>query len=423
MKVLIFSREYPPNTIGGTSTVARSLAEGLAKSGYKVGVITNNIEEILVTEVINDVNIYRISNKSLYTEEAGISDNSLVSHRRLMKGVNHFVNKFGAPSIIIFPDLFCFPEASILAKQFGCPLINILLQDFSKMVPYDRNGVHRVSNNVEARKELILELERKALMHSTHTVFISNALSESIHKQYEDLSRDKTSVIHLGIYPDELARKENVNYRRRRSVLAKEEEIIILGCGRLVPVKGFDYLIKGFAKVWRNYPKVKLGIIGVGPELEYLKELTKKLNVSDSVIFLGDITREEAIEYFHVADICVVPSLWESFCYVAAEFMAVGKPIIASSVDSLNELLRDNKEALKLTVNEDKYGIRELDENEIAYKIERLLNNQELGDSLANAARERVSRYFINQHFINGVSELIEEKLHKNTDKIAGCSE
>lgn len=116
MKVLIFSREYPPNTIGGTSTVARSLAEGLAKSGYKVGVITNNIEEILVTEVINDVNIYRISNKSLYTEEAGISDNSLVSHRRLMKGVNHFVNKFGAPSIIIFPDLFCFPEASILAK-------------------------------------------------------------------------------------------------------------------------------------------------------------------------------------------------------------------------------------------------------------------------------------------------------------------
>lgn len=94
------------------------MAEGLAKSGYKVGVITNNIEEILVTEVINDVNIYRISNKSLYTEEAGISDNSLVSHRRLMKGVNHFVNKFGAPSIIIFPDLFCFPEASILAKQF-----------------------------------------------------------------------------------------------------------------------------------------------------------------------------------------------------------------------------------------------------------------------------------------------------------------
>ncbi|MGR5979956.1 glycosyltransferase [Bacillus cereus] len=67
--------------------------------------------------------------------------------------------------------------------------------------------------------------------------------------------------------------------------------------------------------------------------------------------------------------------------------------------------------------------LRELDENEIAYKIERLLNNQELGDSLANAARERVSRYFINQHFINGVSELIEEKLHKNTDKIAGCSE
>lgn len=407
MNIYILSREYPPITIGGTSTVAKSLAEGLAKIGeqYNVVVITSHKGTEDYLEKINNVNIIRVGNKKIYSETTKLDSNNLASHRRFLNRIHNMIERYGQPSIIFLPDLFCFPEAYIIAKRYNVPLINILLQDFRAMIPYDRGDKHKVSNGVEANREEVLQLEEKSLRLSTHTIFISHSLSDKILSYYS--GSFNTSVIYLGITPEELLPRQTIDYQEYRQRITKDNQKIIIACGRLVPVKGFDYLIRSFKEVLNHNNNVSLAIIGVGPEEEYLKSLANNLKIGKNVIFMGDISREEALIYFHTANIAIVPSLWESFCYVCAEFMGIGKPIVVSSVDSLNELIPSNEYGIKIDVSIID-GKRVLDEKMIANAILEYLEFPDRAEVVAAKAQERALSFFTNGKFIEGISNVME---------------
>jgi len=104
---------------------------------------------------------------------------------------------------------------------------------------------------------------------------------------------------------------------------------IILFVGRITKAKGLRILIKALARVKREFNKeLKLLIIGgdisnvmhseiESSEKKYIKKLINKTNLSDDVIFLGPVEREKLPYYYSIADICVVPSLYESFGLVA----------------------------------------------------------------------------------------------------------
>ncbi|MNI61975.1 Alpha-D-kanosaminyltransferase [compost metagenome] len=167
-------------------------------------------------------------------------------------------------------------------------------------------------------------------------------------------------------------------------------------------------MIEAIPQVQIYHPNVRLVIIGVGPEQPYLEELTYKLNLQDSVTFLGDISRKEALEYFQVADVAVVPSLWESFCYVAAEFMAFGRPLVVSAVDSLNELVPTNDYGIKIPVfmQNDK---KSLYPGDIAEAICSLIEDTEFASRLGLNARERIYNEFTNNNFCSSIMNLCYE--------------
>jgi len=133
---------------------------------------------------------------------------------------------------------------------------------------------------------------------------------------------------------------------------------IILFVGRITKAKGLRILIKALAKVKREFNKeLKLFVIGgdvsntmhseiESNEKEYIKKLINKINLSDDVVFLGPIEREKLPYYYSVADICVVPSLYESFGLVAVEAMACGTPVIASKVGGLAHTIKDGYSGL-----------------------------------------------------------------------------
>lgn len=412
MNIFILSREYPPFTVGGTSTVARSLAEGISSISHKrVGVITNTTNHKNSYEVHNNLHIYRVANEEIYTSHSILSDTTLRSHHRILKGAEYLVSKIGKPDIILLPDLFCLPEAKLIAKIYNCPIVNILLQDFRKMIPYDRNEVHRVSNSIAANYQNLLDLEEKSLKISDYNVFISHSISHSINESYK-LNQNNQRVVYLGVYEEEMAPLPTKLYWENRGKLASENEILIVSCGRLVPVKGMDYLIKAMAKLKGKVSNVQLAIIGVGPELPYLKGLVENLKLKDSVTFLGDISRKAALNYFKVADIAVVPSIWESFCYVAAEFMAAGKPIVCTAVDSLNELIRDELDGIKIPVYEND-GKRFLESEDIFQALLRFIKNPELAKEMGENARERAFSHFSNTKFVEGIMDVCNGLLVK----------
>ncbi|RAX01872.1 MULTISPECIES: glycosyltransferase family 4 protein [unclassified Photorhabdus] len=412
MTIFILSREYPPFTIGGTSIVACSLAEGISSScNVKVGVITNTTKEINSYEIYDNLHIYRVANEEIYTNHSNLSDTIIRSHHRLLKGANYLVSKLGVPDIILLPDLFCFPEARIMSKLYNCPIVNILSQDFRKITLYDKNTFHMVSNATSASHNSLFDLEEKSLRMSDYNVFVSNSISNSINESY-NLESNNQSVVYLGITFEEMAPLTVEEYVKKRKKVASAQEILIVACGRLVPVKGMNYLIEAVYLLKQKVSNIRLLIIGIGPELLYLQELVHQFKLDEQVIFLGDIPRKDTLVYFKIADIAVVPSIWESFCYVAAEFMGIGKPIVCTSVDSLNELVRDGIDGIKIPVYL-KDGKRILDPEDIFRGILRFIEEPDLARKMAKSARERVLKNFNNTFFVNGIMDVCNKLLSK----------
>ena len=104
-----------------------------------------------------------------------------------------------------------------------------------------------------------------------------------------------------------------------------------------VPTKGQSYLIEAFSQVQRKIPNSRLVIVGDGTLLKKLKNRAEKLGISSRVLFTG--FREDVLELIRGFDVFVLPSLNEGMGKVLVEAMALGKPIIASNIGGITDLV------------------------------------------------------------------------------------
>lgn len=110
----------------------------------------------------------------------------------------------------------------------------------------------------------------------------------------------------------------------------------ILSLGRIVRLKGLEYLIQAMREV-----SAPLVICGDGPDRKRLERLTAKLGLSDKVSFTGRVSEEEKAQRLAECRCFAVPSTQEAYGLVAAEAMSYGKPVIASDVGGLPEVVGD----------------------------------------------------------------------------------
>ncbi len=162
-------------------------------------------------------------------------------------------------------------------------------------------------------------------------------------------------------------------------------EKIVLCVSRFMPQKGINYLIKAFAEVLKEEKKVNLLLVGWGPlEAEY-RHLIKQLGIGKNVTIISNmLSQKELRKYYAISDIFVLPSLWEPFGIVLCEAMASGKPVIASHVGGIPEIVTE------------KTGLLFEKENisELASKILILLQDNRLRKIMGKNGRKRVEDYF-----------------------------
>lgn len=124
-------------------------------------------------------------------------------------------------------------------------------------------------------------------------------------------------------------------FLRKRHNL-KKQDLILLVVGRLVYKKGYDYLIKALKKLKNT--RVKLLIAGEGDLKDKWQELTRDLKLSNKVLFIGNIKRDEIVDYYNLADIMIAPSIIDKEGNVDGgpvanfESMACGKPQVVTDV-------------------------------------------------------------------------------------------
>jgi glycosyltransferase involved in cell wall biosynthesis/ABC-type polysaccharide/polyol phosphate export permease len=197
---------------------------------------------------------------------------------------------------------------------------------------------------------------------------------------------DKCHAVPFGVdvakYDWPALKLERVNERGR----------LVLACGRLVPYKGFDVLVR--AAVRRNF---EVWIVGEGREREQLEALIAELGVQDRVRLLGSVPEAERVKLMRIADVFVMPSVTnaETFGLVQLEAMAAGRPIVNTALDTgVPHVARDGVEAITVPPG---------DAQRLGDAIESLINDPARRARMGQAARQRAVTTYSTTAFKEGV--------------------
>lgn len=183
----------------------------------------------------------------------------------------------------------------------------------------------------------------------------------------------------------------------RKKLGISEKDIVVIFCGRFLPVKGVAELLDAFEMIEKK--EIKLLLIGsanyTSPKsTDFSIDVVNRANLMKNVIYPGYIPNEILNKYYGAADIAVVPSIWQEGCgLVAVESMAAGLPLIITQSGGMVEYVTDEC-AIKLPIDEN------LSDN-LAKSILKLSENAALRKKMGEAGQKRAKCYSSKNYYNN----------------------
>jgi glycosyltransferase involved in cell wall biosynthesis/SAM-dependent methyltransferase len=244
--------------------------------------------------------------------------------------------------------------------------------------------VHGSDVTLASRSHVMGAAARWSLARSTRVTAVSRYMLEQVAQL--GVAPGKLELIPLGMglstfHPDPPAAQ-----RVRDQLGIEGDETMVLGIGRLIEWKGFDYLIDAMRVVRERGGTVRLVIAGDGDLRSDLMQQTQRLGLDRSVTFVGAVARADVPAYYAAADVVAIPSIRhdagfvEGLGYVALEALASGTPIVASDVGGLGETVRDGEVGIL---------VHEREPEELAAAILHLAGDPTLRERLGANARAR----------------------------------
>ena len=223
--------------------------------------------------------------------------------------------------------------------------------------------------------------ERKIAAAADRIIASTGHEHDSLVSLYE-ADQDRIRVVPAGVDLDMFIPGDQ---RRARDRLDLNDERVVLYVGRMDAIKGLDVLIHSVASMETpcNFRVLVIGGSKQDREFNKAQELVNALGVADKVDLLGTVEHGLLPIYYQAADVCVVPSYYESFSLVALESMACGTPVVASRVGGLQTVVKDNRSG---------YLVPWHCPDAFAYRLEVLLSNDSLRKSLGRKASELAKR-------------------------------
>lgn len=379
MKILFIAPEYPPFNIGGGGVVVRNLVRVLSKLGCKITVAAG---------------FYPV--RSIF-EKAKCHDSD--------------------PRIVLLP-LFPTPKTPFQLKTVMPPNIFSFLHLIKVLAGnYDVIHLHGFGHGLidiaailclfVKQKRYILTLhgfphsplESGGIMGFLYRAYLSTfgkfllrkadrviAVSQSIKDESISLGLEPERVV---VIPNGVDLISYSSYMSSASITQKlgtyKDDFLLVAVGILHVRKGFQFLIMALPSILKCHPEARVIIVGRdGGYGENLKKLSEELGVVEKVSFTGFLDSDSKRRFMNMADVFVIPSLVEPFGLVALEAMACGKPIVATEVEGLGEILENERTALLI-----KPGNGE----QLAGAIIRLIDEAKLRLRLSKSAEKEVRGY------------------------------
>lgn len=353
VRTLYFVESFWP-AIGGVEVISASLVSLLAERGHDVMVVTNQAKPGLArAEPFGDVAVRRVPFiRALHGRDLKL----LAEARVAMSGIV----REHRPELI--HAAFTGPGVWLLAPDAAAPLIVSLHGSWPN---FDFGAGDSVAAQTLSRAAWVTTCSQSAL---------SDLLATAPHL------KGRSSVIHNGLDP----------IFHHEPPPPPEGAPRLLCAGRIAHEKGMDVAIDALGRVVRTIPDVRLTIAGDGPERGALEERAKDLGVTEHVEFLGWVEPERMHEVMARCFAVIVPSRREGFGLAALEAALAARPVVASKVGGLPEVVDDGATGILVTAD---------DSAATATAIEHLLAAPSRAHEMGLAARSRaLQRFGARQH-------------------------
>ena len=368
MRVLLLSWEYPPLIEGGLARHVRKLAENLAVLGVDVHVLARGLEESPPEEEVEGVTVHRVREPKRPGDLGELV--AWIEHLNsdmLAAGVE--VGDEHDFDVVHGHDWLVAVAGDHLAKRFRCPLaMTIHATEFGRhqgwVDKHPQSYIHGVERWMANRAERVITC--------------SAYMREHVADIY-GLEESRVHVISNGIDPSELVPVDDLDTLRSR--FAAPDEKLVLLVGRLVYEKGFQLALEALPGLIERIGKVRFIVAGSGTAEHELREQATRLGLDDHGTFVGWIGDDVLHSLYRIADLTVVPSIYEPFGLVALEAMASGCPCLVADTGGLREVVPHEDVGLRF---------HSRDPASLAHMAERLLTDDGLRDRLVAEASEHV---------------------------------
>jgi glycogen(starch) synthase len=376
-RVLILSWEYPPVIEGGLARHVRKLAEALVRQGVRVDVLTRGVA------------------REAELDHSGPEDRGGVRvHRVREPGWPRDLDRFVAWVEQMNRDMLAAGEA--LAQEHSYDLVHghdwLVGRAAAELadtlgVPYVTT-IHATEHGrhqgwVDKPPQSHIHAVERWMARRADAVIVCSYYMRGHVADIFDIEERRVAVIPNGVDPSELRPSGDLQALRRE--FAAPHEKLVLLVGRLVYEKGFQLALDALPGVIERVGDVRFLVAGSGTHEAELKAQAERLGLSEHGTFLGWIGDDALHSLYSIADLCVVPSIYEPFGLVALEAMASGCPCIVADTGGLREVVPVG-ERVGLRFNGG-------DAEHLGVMIERLLVDEALRDRLVAEASEHVLRF------------------------------
>jgi len=368
MKILFWTGNFWPH-IGGTATFATKVLPVLKQRGYEILVVAS--------------------------ERC-----STLSPQESFKGIPVRRFPFWDPNTYTMIERLAMTKKNVglLKREFSPDLIHLSSMNMGHFFHLETKEthpapvvvtVHGYNDSKEVTLKNLSSLEEKVLKSANWVTGVSHNLMGKFRKVMPDII-PRSTVIHNGldlphVPPTPLPFKPP----------------ILLYLGRLVKEKGIDVALSAFSKILARFPQTRMVIAGDGPEGSSLARQAQSLGIQDSVDFRGWVLPGDVSDLINSASVIVIPSRWEEpFGFVALEASLMARPVVATRVGGLSEIIVHSKTGL--LVNKE-------DSQELAGAVYDLLNNPAMAEQMGLAARQNIMEKFSLRQCVDAYDSLYQK--------------
>lgn len=319
MRIGLFTDVYLP-CISGMVVAVDNLKKALEKQGHKVFVITTN-SDFRKRRFVREGDVIKIPGVPSFIYDYNFT---IVYPFKALK----IIEKLNLDIIHSHTELTIGKLGKNVAKKLGIPFIQTLHTMYEDEVDYVTKGHFKTFSRKVVRKYL-----RSFYNKNVDEVIVPSK------KVFNMLKCEYKVDTNINIIPNgiELNRFLECDldkvFSLKKKYGIKDDDFVMLFVGRLGYEKNIDFLIEAHKRIVNRHKKVKLLIVGDGPDYDLLVSLVNDLKLEENVIFTGKVCYDEIHNYYHLADVLVTASRCESQGLTLIEALASKVLVCAIKTD------------------------------------------------------------------------------------------